>query len=132
MFFDILILFTNIFGDIRRSIKLPKIFSEGIRKNCGQKVYFNSTRWTRPKLGSNRTLKVLKIRKFEIQTSISPAGHVQSANRPGSKSGLPDSIFLKFFFSRSKLNPSKKKKKWVVHKSQKKGLYLFMPRKIVY
>ena len=93
IFFDIIILLTNVFGDIRRSIKLPKTFSEGIRRNCGQKVYFGSTRWVRPKLGSKRTLKILQIRKFEIQTSISPAGQVQSTNRPGSKSGLPHSIF---------------------------------------
>jgi len=73
-FCDIIILLTNVFGDIKRSIKLPKTFSEGIRRNCGQKVYFGSTRWVRPKLGSKRTLKMLKIRKFEIQTSISPAG----------------------------------------------------------
>jgi hypothetical protein len=38
-------------GDIRRSIKYPKTNSEGIRRNCGQKVYFGSIRWIRPKLG---------------------------------------------------------------------------------
>ena len=110
LFFEIIILLTNVFGDIRRSVKLPKKFSDGIQRNCGQQVHFGSIRWTRPKFGSKRTSKTLQNRKFVIQTSISPAGQVQSANWPGSRAGLPHSIFWKFFFlSRSNLNPSKKK-----------------------
>ena len=89
LFFEIIILLTNVFGDIRRSVKLPKKFSDCIQRNCGQQVYFGSIRWARPKLGSKRTSKTLKIRKFDIQTSILPAEQVQSANRPSSKSGLP-------------------------------------------
>ena len=74
LFYDMIILLTNVLGDIKRSIKLPKIFSEGIRRNCEQKVYFGSTRWVRRKLGSKRTLKMLQIWEYEIQTLILPAG----------------------------------------------------------
>ena len=67
IFFEIIILLTNVFGDIKRSIKLPKTFSESIRRNCGQKVYFGSTRWVRPKLGSKRTLKCSKFGNLKFK-----------------------------------------------------------------
>jgi hypothetical protein len=35
--FDIIILLTNVFGDIRRSIKSLKTILEGMGKNCGTK-----------------------------------------------------------------------------------------------
>ena len=59
--FDFITLLINVLGDIRRSIKLPKQFSGSIRRNCGQKVYFGSIRWIRPKLRYKKTLKMSKI-----------------------------------------------------------------------
>ena len=61
--FDVIILFTDVLGDIRGSIKLLKKFQEDIRRNCTHKVHFGSIRWERPKLRSKRTLKMPKIEK---------------------------------------------------------------------
>ena len=45
-FFEIIILLTNVFGDIRRSVELPKKISDSMQRNCGQQVHFGSIRWT--------------------------------------------------------------------------------------
>ena len=55
---------TNVFVNIRRSIKLPK---KVFRRFCGQNVHFGSIRWIRPKLrGQKGPSKYSKSRKLKF------------------------------------------------------------------
>jgi hypothetical protein len=46
---------------------LPKKFSDGIQRNCGQYVHFGSMRWTRPKLGPKRSQKHSKFGNLKFK-----------------------------------------------------------------
>ena len=86
LFFEIIILLTNVFGGLS---SCQNNFQTVYKEIVDNKFMLVHT-LDKAKIGSKRTSKTLKIRKFEIQTSISPAGQ---ANWPGSRSGLPHSIF---------------------------------------
>lgn len=64
LFFEIIILVTNVFGDMR-SVKLPKNVSDGIQRNFGQQVHFGSM--DKAKIGVKKDLKNTK--KSEICNS---------------------------------------------------------------
>ena len=109
--FDVVILLINIFGDNRRSIKLPKKKSGSIRRNCATKVYFSST--ALPKIEVKKNPKnAQNLKKIEFHSPISWISSIgQPAGTPEGGPNLPkvSSTWIKIFWFKITVNLSQKK-----------------------